>query len=453
MGAFGGVGLTFDNVVLGPLGTAGCASDFLPTYVEFTMADPALAIDGAVAAIVYGGHIAAPGDALPSGAGSAVVPSGAGASTINGVFQAVFQATIGDGAGGSKTVNFKGGDIIPLAPAIDIEKSTNGFDADTTTGPFIAVGATVSWDYVVTNDGPNDLSEILVTDDQGVSVSCPATELAVGEWMTCTASGVAVAGQYENIGSVVAIDFHEAEASDWDPSHYFASHYFGVVGSLDIEKSTNGSDADTATGPFIAVGDDVDWVYEVTNNSNATVTGISVTDGTDAAGESVGDEDPSHYFGAAAAIDIRKGPDNAVSDKGGDLTAVLLGRSHTFWITVTNIGNVALSDVNVVDAVTPACDRTSIDIPALVSLVPGGSVTYSCDVDNIAAPILNVAVATGTVPSLTVGSESLTSNAVDAVTVTDSDPSTVIVVAPSATIGDTVWYDRFDVRQRGSGHR
>ncbi|NEO97701.1 MAG: hypothetical protein F6K58_03135, partial [Symploca sp. SIO2E9] len=59
--------------------------------------------------------------------------------------------------------------LIQPNPSIDIEKFTNGVDADTPEeAPEIAVGDTVTWTYEVTNTGnvSFDASEIVVTDDQ-----------------------------------------------------------------------------------------------------------------------------------------------------------------------------------------------------------------------------------------------------------------------------------------------
>jgi hypothetical protein len=47
-------------------------------------------------------------------------------------------------------------------------------------------------------------ASVSVTDDRGVAVSCPRQLLSPGASMTCTASGLAVAGQYRNVGTVVA---------------------------------------------------------------------------------------------------------------------------------------------------------------------------------------------------------------------------------------------------------
>lgn len=58
----------------------------------------------------------------------------------------------------------------PGIPNIDIEKSTNGVDADTPAGAVeIAPGATVTWNYTVTNTGETTFTfaEVVVTDDNG----------------------------------------------------------------------------------------------------------------------------------------------------------------------------------------------------------------------------------------------------------------------------------------------
>ena len=46
----------------------------------------------------------------------------------------------------------------PSGPSIDIEKSTNGEDADQAPGPSILVGNPVAWEYRVTNTGTINLT-------------------------------------------------------------------------------------------------------------------------------------------------------------------------------------------------------------------------------------------------------------------------------------------------------
>jgi hypothetical protein len=102
-------------------------------------------------------------------------------------------------------------------PDIDIEKFTNGVDADTLdNAATVAAGDTVTWTYEVTNTGevPFDFDEIEVSDDQGVMpVLDTSTDegsdniLSPGETWTYSASDTA-----ENLNEV--IDFEQFSAGD-----------------------------------------------------------------------------------------------------------------------------------------------------------------------------------------------------------------------------------------------
>ncbi|KJK49191.1 hypothetical protein UK23_14955, partial [Lentzea aerocolonigenes] len=97
-----------------------------------------------------------------------------------------------------------------VAAGIDIKKYVTGGsavrdDADNPPGPTVPANSPVTWTYVVTNTGHLPLANVVVTDDQGVAVTCqnqPAV-LAPGASFECTASGTAIEGLYRNVGSVV----------------------------------------------------------------------------------------------------------------------------------------------------------------------------------------------------------------------------------------------------------
>ncbi len=344
-------------------------------------------------------------------------------------------------------------------PDVQIEKYTNGIDADDPMGAFVAVGDPVEWTYVVTNTGNDTLNNIVVTDDQEGSVTCAATTLAPGASTDCTldaGTSVAVAGQYSNEATVTATDSSAATVTDTDPSHYF-----GYEVDVDIEKATNGEDADSPTGPTVAVGSDVTWTYVVTNPGDVPLLNVAVTDdqgvapvlqGGDTNGDNkldpgeawtyeatgtatlgqyqnnatvtglsdyeldieVSDTDPSHYLGVEAAIQIDKTPDEA---------EVPRGNPHTFQIEVTNIGTQDLTAVEVSDPVTPACDRLIGD------LAVGEVVTYECDVAEVLERIDNIAYVEGTDRFGGI--------------VTDEDGARVlpVQVGGTALLGDTVWRD------------
>ncbi len=290
---------------------------------------------------------------------------------------------------------------VPPAPSIEIQKETNGSDADTPPGPSIPVGSAVAWTYLVTNTGNDTLSSIVVSDDHGVTVTCPRSSLAPGARMICTANGVATAGQYANVGSVTAVDPFNTRVNKSDPSHYF-----GTAPGIDIEKATNGLDADDPPGPFIPVGNAVAWTYVVRNVGNAALTGVAVSDdrgvvvscpattlaigasmtctgsGLAASGQyentatatgvangvTVGDSDASHYFGENPSVDIEKLVNGVDADvPTGPLVRV--GDPVGWTYQVTNTGNVELS-WSVTDNLLgfPACPRLGL-------LGPGLSVT------------------------------------------------------------------------------
>jgi len=116
------------------------------------------------------------------------------------------------------------GQCVEEAPAIALEKATNGHDADTAPGPEIAPGDPVTWSYVVTNLGGTPLSGLAVSDDDpSLTVVCPADSLEPGAAMTCTAVGTAVEGDYTNLGEVSAVSRCGVPVNAGDRSHYHNS--------------------------------------------------------------------------------------------------------------------------------------------------------------------------------------------------------------------------------------
>jgi len=156
---------------------------------------------------------------------------------------------------------------------LDIEKATNGEDADTPTGPVIPTGAMVTWTYTVTNIGTGIVEDIQVDDDLMGDI-CSIASLPAGQSATCTATGISAVGPYANIGTAAGLTVLNELLTDSDPSHYF-----GGVAGIDIEKATNGVDADSQSPQnLIPVGSAVTWTYIVTNTGNLTLTDVAVTD-------------------------------------------------------------------------------------------------------------------------------------------------------------------------------
>ena len=312
---------------------------------------------------------------------------------------------------------------------IDLEKHTNGEDADEPPGPSIQAEKVVMWSYIVTNTGTLTLTSIDVSDNQGVTVDCPMTELEPGETMTCTATGTVSEGLYENIGSADAEAPDGSLVTDSDPSHHTGTP--PPRPGIGIEKSTNTADADDPPGPTIRVGQFANWEYQVTNTGDVPLSSIVVSDsqvgtiscdgfdgeldpgesvtclagspatagqymnegsvqGVAPNGSTVSDSDPSHYFGEAdaPAIDLEKltNDEDADTPTGPVLAA---GNPVTWTYRVTNIGNVRLAFINVTDDqdVVVNCPRNDLQ--------PGESMTCTAAGVAVEGQYGNVGTVTG----------------------------------------------------------
>ncbi len=150
-------------------------------------------------------------------------------------------------------------DAPELVPSVTINKLTNGSDS-----PVVLAGSTVTWTYLVSNTGNVPLVAISVSDDQGVSVSCPETSLAVAAQMTCSATGTAIVGPYSNVGSVSAsYETQVVTASD-------ESGYFGANPMISLLKGPDSQ--------VVIEGETATFTIAVTNTGNIALTNLNVTD-------------------------------------------------------------------------------------------------------------------------------------------------------------------------------
>lgn len=171
--------------------------------------------------------------------------------------------------------------FIPISqnPAIDIYKITvdGATEGD---GLTILIGEAISWKYTVTNIGNVTLYNIVVSDDNGTAdptddftATCLLTSLFVGESTTCTATGTAAAGLYENAGTVTADDPQGDDATDSD-----TSSYFGADPQINIVKVTQDKDSNWGDNVIVIAGTTVTWRYTVTNVGNVPLSNVTVTD-------------------------------------------------------------------------------------------------------------------------------------------------------------------------------
>ena len=296
---------------------------------------------------------------------------------------------------------------------IDIEKSTNGEDADTGTGPELAVGSKVTWEYKVKNTGNVKLTDIAVEDDKEGAISCPKTELDVNETMTCTQEGVVKEGQYENQATVTSKDPDGETQTDTDKSHYVGkagacvgdfvwldanengiqdSGEEGIAGAKvelldangqpvkDINGNTITSQTTSADGAYKFCGlIDGSYIVKVTppsgydnspkdqGSDDSKDSDIDPTTGNSApVTVSEGDNNTSidaGLFKKKAGLDIEKLTNGEDADSGTG-PILTIGSKVTWEYKVKNTGNVKITDISVVDdkegAIT--CPKTELAV-------------------------------------------------------------------------------------------
>jgi|GEM_PF-2128844 len=352
---------------------------------------------------------------------------------------------------------------VGLCPGIGIEKFTEDLDWDNPTGPFVTPGVTpVDWTFILFNTGNVALAVTSLNDSQLGAIPLPSTPPAISGdidgdglldlfeiWEIPYTAVATTSGQHMNTATVIG------DAVDPDGDSYGAdpvddsddSHYFGAVPGIDIEKFTNGQQADTQPGPAIEVGDPVHWTYVVSNTGNVPLAGVqtSVIDANEGAANyvsgdidfdflldtnevwnfeifgvatagqysnnvdviggpvdengnpipdstPVSDEDPSHYFGADPGISLQKtvyyDHDGGASCPGTELEINIPGAPVTYCFVITNTGNTYLSPITVND---PALGFTT---NLNVLLAPGDTVTTFVEAA-IAGDFVNTAEASG----------------------------------------------------------
>ncbi|MFT3892848.1 MAG: hypothetical protein QM730_14545 [Anaerolineales bacterium] len=294
-------------------------------------------------------------------------------------------------------------------PQLTIDKVTMD-GATEGDGLYILTGETIGWKYTVTNTGNVVLDNMTVTDSQNVAVSCPKATLAIGESMICTASGTAITGSYTNSGTASG-SYTDSVGHSHTDTETDTSSYFGADPQIAIAKATvDGSTSGDALN--VLTGESIKWRYTVTNAGNIPLSHVTVTDsksgvtpvyvsgdtnnnsklditeawifeatGTAITGtyENIGTtegdftdnngdtrfdsaRDGSSYFGADPQLTILKVTvDDATS---GDGLNILTGEAISWKYTVTNTGNVTLSNVSVTDSkgVAVTCPKTSLAI-------------------------------------------------------------------------------------------
>ncbi len=312
---------------------------------------------------------------------------------------------------------------IPISqePALTVVKSS--------TTSSLSAPATVDYSYVVTNTGNVGLTGISLSDDNdNDDMDCPATTLAVGADMTCSATHTFSQAELDANGSptaasgvlynLVTASSNEAPDATDDLSIPISQEPALTV----VKSSTTSSLSAPAT---------VDYSYVVTNTGNVGLTGISLSDDNDnddmdcpATTLAVGADmtcSATHTF-SQAELDANGSPtaasgvlynfvtasSNEAPDATDDLSIPIsqyaelkitksadpsfynaVGDLITYTITATNTGAATLTNVDVSDALIDGLGSWECTPPDGSTLAPGESIvctaTYSITADDLEA--------------------------------------------------------------------
>ncbi|WP_245617718.1 DUF11 domain-containing protein, partial [Nitriliruptor alkaliphilus] len=292
-------------------------------------------------------------------------------------------------------------------------------------------GETVTYTFTATNIGNVTLTDVVISETsfsgsgEISELTCdpdqPAT-LAPTESITCTASYVVTqadvdAGQVHNQASVSGVDPDGETVTDTDTADVPAVQ----VPAASLVKSAEVVDVNG--NALTDAGDEIWYSFTVTNDGNVTLTEVSVDDPllaansititcdptTLAPGESVVCTADAAYVITQADVDAGAVLNTAIADatapdgssvvsnesstvvptdqvaaidlvKTADAAELVAGETVTYTFTATNIGNVTLTDVSIVDDVAAFTGSGEIseltcdpDQPA--TLAPGEQLT------------------------------------------------------------------------------
>jgi len=115
-----------------------------------------------------------------------------------------------------RLIDFEALGCLTATTYLNLEKSTNGEDADQLPGPLLADGEAITWSYLARNTTNSTLTDVQVVDDNGTPddssddvVVCEGFDLAPGQsnieaGITCTLAGTAQLLRYTNVGVATA---------------------------------------------------------------------------------------------------------------------------------------------------------------------------------------------------------------------------------------------------------
>jgi hypothetical protein len=329
---------------------------------------------------------------------------------------------------------------LPKAASIDLVKE--GTWNDLNSDGNADAGETISYTFTVTNTGNVTLTDVVVSDSK-VTVDCGSFDgtLDPGEFIVCTGTYILLqsdvdAGQVYNSATVTGNDPQDVTVTDTDDN----TEPLPKAASIDLVKEGTWNDLNSDGNAD--AGETISYTFTVTNTGNVTLTDVVVSDskvtvdcgsfdGTLDPGEFIvctgtyillqSDVDAGQVYNSAtvtgndpqdvtvtdtddnteplpkaASIDLVK--EGTWNDLNSDGNADA-GETISYTFTVTNTGNVTLTDVTVTDPlVTVSGGPIASMAPGEVDNTTFTAVYVLTQADINAGTFTNIATATGTPP-------------------------------------------------------
>jgi len=330
--------------------------------------------------------------------------------------------------------------------------------------PYSVVGASIGFEYIVSNNGNVTLDGPVTVDDDQATVTCPVvTTLDPGDSVTCTASHTVTQA---NIDTGSLTNTATAHSDGVDSNTATATASADQIPSLHLIKNITFGD------PYSLVGDTVGYEYVVSNDGNITLDGpVTVDDdqvtvtcpvvASFAPGDSLtctashtisqANIDAGSITNTATAhadgVDSNSDTATATADQNPSLDLVKsitsgdpyasTGDTLEYQYVVTNNGNITLDGPVTVDD-----DHATVSCPVVASLIPGNSVTCTASYS-----VSQSDIDTGTITNTaTAHADGVDSNTDTATATADPNPSLILVKNitsgnPYSVAGATVDYE------------
>ncbi len=253
----------------------------------------------------------------------------------------------------------------------------------------VDAGDTISYSFVVTNTGAQDLTDVAVTDPLVGPVTCSPTDLVPGAAVTCTASYTITQADVD-AGSVI----NTATSSGTTPDGGTVTSTADTTttptsadSGLLLDKQVTGQDDVNGNGRVDA-GDTIAYDFVVTNTGTVTLTGIAIAD---------------PKVGSVTCDPTTLAPDESVTcattytvtqadvDAGSvDNTARASGTPPTGPVVQSNIDTTTTPTSAVATLTIDKTAGTPLDVNTNGRVDAGDTIAYSFDIENTGALTLSL---------------------------------------------------------------